>query len=324
VSNRRRFAAFAFLLMVSLMLLAGCSTTRIKESDSCFTFAVASDPHNRAGSWCNALLEIRDMRVNPAPEFPPAELFLVLGDFEEPARHCGQFKRLFADTGRPLPLFLPAMGTHDPHQKEEIFDLITGNPQARRHDAHSANYYLDYKNVRFIMVDVYFELGKDGMINQAGIDWVEKAITRAPSTINHVFVAVHPPAFPRDRHMGESLDENPATRNAFWRMLVRHQDRVRALFHGHTHYYYRMRVKDPESPAANDFNQYPDDPGGVWQISDGSVGRGSQNTVVFVLVDGKTLRFRVVGAEHGNDEPFRLIDHWDLQAPLRDEQERPR
>jgi hypothetical protein len=276
---------------------------------------VASDPHLRAGSWCNALIEIRDLRTNPAPAFPPVELFLAQGDFEEPARHVAQFKMLFEDAPHGIPAFLPVMGNHDTHRSKEIFDLIAGNPLARRHDANSASYYLDYKNVRFIVVDVYFELGKNGMINQAGIDWVEQAITSAPAAIDHIFVSVHPPAFPRHRHMGESLDENPEMRNAFWRMLVRHQDRVRALFNGHIHYYYRMRVKDPESSAANDAGQYPDEPGGVWQISDGATGKGPQNTVVLVLVNGRTLQFRALGAEHGNDDPFRLIDRWDFPVP---------
>ena len=313
--NRKHFLSFAVLLAVGLALLTGCSTTAIRASDSSFTFAVASDPHQRADSWSNALLEIRDLRTNPAPAFPPVEVFLAQGDFNEPAKHYGQFQRLFEDHHHAIPVFLPAMGNHDTHKKQEIFDIIAKNPQCQRHDANSANYYVDHKNVRFIVVDVYFELGKDGMITQAGIDWVEQVITSAPAAIEHIFVTVHPPAFPRHRHMGEALDENPVTRNAFWRMLVRHQDRVRAVFNGHIHYYYRMRVKDPESPAANDFNQYPDEPGGVWHVSDGSAGRGPQNTVVLVLVNGGAVTFRAVGAEHGYDKPFNLIDQWNFPAP---------
>ena len=74
---------------------------------------------------------------------------------------------------------------------------------------------------------------------------VEQVIASAPPDIDHIFVAFHEPAFPRYRHIWDSFNASPEERDAFWNMLVAHNDIVRAVFVAHTHTYSRMRVLDP-------------------------------------------------------------------------------
>lgn len=315
MNAHKQFLLQCMLLTASLLLLAGCATNRGKASRSAFTFAVAGDPRNNPGTWCNALQEIRDMATNPSPTFPPVELFVVPGDFDPVPVRYREYQDMFDGEHHHVAAFLPVMGNHDQLDRPFIQKLLAQDARFQRHDANSANYYYDWKNSRFIALDVFAELGETGMINQAGIDWVESVIAGTPPTIDHIFVGVHPPAFPRHRHFGEALDENPTTRNAFWSMLVRHQARVRAVFVAHSHYFYRMRVQDPTGKAANDPEQYPDEPGGVLQVDTGATGRGNRSTVVFVFVDGKTVNFRVVDAKNGIGKPFGVVDQWTVQAP---------
>ena len=50
---------------------------------------------------------------------------------------------------------------------------------------------------------------------------------------------------------------------------------MKAVFVGHTHHYYRMRVKDPRSAEADNPNEYPVQEGGVYQVDCGASGNGS-------------------------------------------------
>ena len=95
-------------------------------------------------------------------------------------------------------------------------------------------------------------------------------------------------------------------------MLIRHKKLVRAVFVGHTHEYYRMRVLDPSSDEANDMDKYPDQEGGIYQVDVGASGNGNRNTVVRVLVNGKNVTFRVVQARNGKNRKFRVKDGWEI------------
>ena len=304
------------LPLVALLLLTGCPRTAKVEPTQAFTFAVAGDPRQHAENWYHVLQEIRDMRTQRPPTFPPTELLLVPGDMDPGPDRFHDFEAVFR--GDPhMKAFLPVMGNHDQGTTDHAFmlQLIAKNPRLQRHDDDSASYFVDWKNVRFIAVDAYRNLGEIGIINAAGCAWIEELITGAPAAIQHIFICFHQPVFPRHRHVGESFDENPILRDAFWTMLVRHRDRVRAVFVAHTHYYSRMRVQDPASKAANDPEQFPDDVNGVLQVDSGAAGKGERNTVVFVRVEGKTVRFRVADTKPAQGEPFDVIDEWTVEAP---------
>jgi hypothetical protein len=312
----RAFRNPSIMLGLGLLLLTGCSTFKVREAEQTFSFAVLADPRGRGASWKNALSQIRDRQVNPKPAFTSAELIVVAGDMDPIVDRYRDYQTVFADVRR-RPVFLPVIGNHDLGGQFRYISavILPSIPGAvRRHPA-ACDYYLDHKNVRIIAVDAYTELGTKGVINAEGRKWVEGLIRGAPASIDHIFVSTHEPAFPRFRHLADSINEDPAQRDAFWRMLLSSSDRVRAVFVGHTHSYCRMRVLDPEGPAAKDTSAFPDEDGGIYQVDAGAAGNGSQNTIVQVQVNGRSLRFRVLQAQNGEHAPFAVIDEWKLGVP---------
>ncbi|MBU0512178.1 MAG: hypothetical protein KJ638_10840 [Chloroflexi bacterium] len=131
-------------------------------------------------------------------------------------------------------------------------------------------------------------------------------------SIDHIFITFHAPAFRRFRHTEYSPDEDPELRNAFWRMLIRYKDKVRAVFVGHAHVYYRMRVLDPAGISANDANAFPDEAGGIYQVNAGAAGVASTNTIVQVQIEDRNVFFNVFQANAGPSEPFSEVDKWEI------------
>jgi len=223
--------------------------------------------------------------------------------------------------------FFPVRGNHE--GADDVDFLINSllpayGSEIHRLDDSSVNYYVDWKNIRLIVVDQFSQFSHEtdtdlfswltpdgGNINAQGLKWTESVINSAGPEIDHIFIAFHKPAFPRHRHVHDSFDAFPENRDAFWNMLVRHNDKVRAVLVAHTHNYSRMRVKDPTAAGDTD---YPDQPGGIYQIDGGTTGKeGDPNTIVEIQVQGKNLAFRTVQAA-GPGKPFKVIDQWALET----------
>ena len=279
-----------------------------------FSFAVVADPRGHGDTWKNALTEIRDMTVNPEPKFSPSEFIIVVGDMDPADDRHSDYTEVFSRCVRK-PLFLPVIGNHDDDEEELSYisdTIVPAIPGVVRRHPSSCDYFLDYKNVRVIVVDAYHELGHKGVINRTGKEWAENVIVRAPPQIEHIFLFFHEPAFPRFRHLTSSFNESPKERNSFWNMLVRHRDRVCAVFVSHDHHYYRIKVKSAAGAAANDTSLFPDEEGGVCQVGCGAAGMDWVNTVIRVQVDGKNVIFRVVQAKNGMNKPFAVKDEWQV------------
>jgi len=313
---RKAFPASLLIIAICLLLMRGSTTIKIWPSAQGFSFAVLADLRGRGDTWKNALLEIRDRRANQQPSFSPAELILVVGDMDPLEARYKDYLQVFtnADT---RPLFLPVIGNHEfadggMHFRFARDVLIPSIPGAVRRHASSCDYYLDHGNVRIIAVDGYTDLGTGGVVNDEGRRWVEQIINASPSSIGHIFISFHEPAFPRGRHLGDSFDQDPELRNTFWRMLLRYKDRVRAVLVGHTHSYSRMRILDPAGGAANDPQAFADENGGIYQVDAGAAGIGRVNTVVRVQIEGRKVFFRVVQAKNGANEQFSEIDKWSI------------
>jgi len=306
---RTKRAFLCLLLTVSLCLtfLMGCATSKV-------SFAVLADPRAKGATWKNALQEIRDRKTTHETAFTPAAFIVVTGDMDPLVSRYEDFLYVFADADT-RPVFLPVIGNHEFEDGRAHFQyardfLIPSIPGAVRRHATSCDYYFDHRNVRIIAVDGYTDLGKAGVINDEGRQWVEQVIKATPSSIDHIFISFHEPAFPRFRHIGDSFDENPEQRNAFWQMLLGYKNRVRAVLVGHTHSYCRMRVLDPAGAAANDPKSFPDEVGGIYQIDAGAAGNAEVNTIIQVQIEDKNVLFRVLQAEAGTDKPFTEKDKW--------------
>ncbi len=319
----------SFLLAISISLVVtfvtSCSvtttstTSKRQPSQQDSSFVVLADPRGGGNTWINALTQIRDMNATRDFIIAP-ELIIVAGDMDPIIRRHKDYQSVFASTNMS-PLMVPVIGNHEfedggVHFRYARDILIPAIPGAVRRHASSCDYYLDHKNVRIIVIDGYTELGKHGVINAKGRDWVEQTIKATPPSIAHIFLAFHEPAFPRIRHIKDSFNQNPDLRNAFWRMLLNYRDRVRAVLVGHTHNYYRMKVLDPAGEEANDPKAYPDENGGIYQIDAGAAGNGKRNTIVQIQTVGPNVLFRVLQARLGANKPFKEIDRWSILSPM--------
>jgi len=316
---RKTIKSVPLLLAISscLVLIAACRTSaNTGPSQQKCSFAVVADPRRAGDTWVNALSEIRDMKAAKGSLVSPAELIVVAGDMDPLKSRYEDYLKVFAVTNT-RPILLPVIGNHEFEDGGSHFRyvrdvLIPSVTNAIRRDGTECDYYLDHKNVRIIAIDSYTTLGKNGVINDKGREWVEKVIEDAPSSIDHIFISFHEPAFPRFRHLKDSLNSNPKQRNAFWQMLLKHKDRVRALLVGHTHSYYRMRVLDPAGAAVNNPKVFPDEEGGIYQIDAGAAGNGNVSTIVQIQTEGKSVLFRVIQAEPGANKSFKEVDKWSI------------
>ncbi|MCJ7623972.1 MAG: metallophosphoesterase, partial [Anaerolineaceae bacterium] len=135
-------------------------------------------------------------------------------------------------------LWLPVVGNHELGEREmEWLRNYDYDPNGA-HPPNIVNYgpegceqttfSFDYENSHFVILNVYCDLGNDtrtdGAIVDALYDWLVEDFDRTEQ--EHIFVFGHEPAFPQPdadngiiRHLGDSLDQYPYTRDRFWKLL---------------------------------------------------------------------------------------------------------
>ncbi len=164
-------------------------------------------------------------------------------------------------------------------------------------------YTWDHGNAHFIALNEYWnggtspgsDVAASGDIVPALYDWL--AADLAANTKPFVFVFGHEPAFPFHRHVGDSLDQYPARRDAFWDLLE--AEGVTAYICGHTHYYSRYRREG----------------GRVWQIDLGNAGNDSGDGYTFldVTVGESEVRFDLYRDPARRNQWSR--ESWTVAAP---------
>lgn len=294
---------------VAAMLLLGAAATPVRGQS--WSFSLLGDSRSGTRDFTAALNQVRDAKdLSGKPSALP-DFVVIAGDFDPDDKNYSVYRGVFSKL--PRPRFFPVMGNHDLTYRSLILDTIL--PNERLHstfDKSTVSYYEDVRNVRVIVVDQYQGTGfESGCVNDAGIRWVEQAITSAGNA-DHIFIAMHVPAFCRVRHVGEGFESCPAQRNRFWDTLVQHKDKVRAVLAAHTHHYGVMRVRDPRGPA-NDGKSYPQEPGGVYQIDAGGAGNSDDGKITLInfLIDGKAASAQVIQSPVGQSR-FSLIRNIDL------------
>ena len=164
-------------------------------------------------------------------------------------------------------------------------------------------YSWDYGNAHFVVLNEYWDGGTaagsdvatDGDVVPALRSWLADDL--AASTQPYLFVFGHEPAFPYNRHIGDSLDEYADNRDAFWAVLE--QVDVRAYVCGHTHSYSRHQ---------GDENHVGD----VWQIDTGAAGNGDNETFLNVALSDVEVRFDVYDNASG---AWALRESWSEPIP---------
>jgi len=76
---------------------------------------------------------------------------------------------------------------------------------------------------------------------------------------------------------------------------LKHKDKVRALFCGHTHHYYKLKIANPESKEANSPDIFPIQKNGIYQIDIGAAGRSHtlNETYVQTIIADNTIKINV-------------------------------
>lgn len=281
-----------------------------------FSIIALSDPHMRSPRWIKALSEIRDRSATAM--VAPAVAFVVAGDIYA-SKMYPDYLTVFKDTPHK-PDFLPCVGDHDadsPSEYARLREVVEAIPQKNKKND-DVNYFVDYRTVRIIVVNMFKvganTFGVNHNINAAGREWVESVITSATKA-EHVFIVFYGPAFPRIRHTTDSFNASRDERDAFWDMLMKHNDKVKAVIVGSVHYYFRMRVADPRNKDPNDVNNpanLPDQPGGIYQICPGSTGKVEVDCFVNIEIDDRVIDFRTFRASGQAESLFQEIDRWSI------------
>lgn len=273
-----------------------------------WSFSVVADPRAGFVDFKRALTEIKKLNANPEPKIQKSEFVIVNGDFDPAEINFKIFNEVFPPNSDSSSIFLPVIGNHDLDYTFFIKGKIFDNQKLfNKYDNSSFSYYMDLKNCRVIVIDQYEETGfNNGCINETGIKWVEEKIIS--SEAEHIFIAMHEPAFPRYRHIDNSFNACPKERDKFWNMLLKYKDKVRAVLVGHTHYYYAMKVRDVKGEA-NDKDKFPIEDGGIYQIDAGAAGNSKEGeiTVVQFLIDEGKVLARVIQSKKG-EEYFKVIE----------------
>jgi len=272
-----------------------------------FTFAVAADMRLYAGPGLYDTPQ-HFRGVCEAIHSLVGSAFLVSpGDIDPPAAVEWTIQRYL---GSQM-LWYPVVGNHEAETPEDMEwlraydydangDLPPNIVRTGPPGCPETTYSFDYSNAHFVVLNLYCSAAGDsgavGEVGDALYEWLSDDLTATDRT--HIFVFGHEPAYPqpdadngRLRHLGESLDRNPAGRDRFWRLL---QDNgVVAYICGHTHNYSAVQIE------------------GIWQLDAGharGIGdTGARSTFIMVHVDGDIVRFETY-RDDSQGGPYTLAD----------------
>jgi len=282
-----------------------------------FHFTVTSDPHLQPDNYDRVLAAMQEKSNGPGA------FQVVIGDLCDKPGQSPQALRDKVDArfGRDARWFA-VVGNHDADvaatsaamtwRREEFNAGRDGRPALRGQagvrpgpaGCTETTYSWDEGNAHFVVLNLYWNGGPEpggdaagkGDVGPALLAWLEDDL--AANTKPFVFVFGHEPAFPQYRHMGDSLDQHPENRDAFWRLLSRHG--VQAYFCGHVHRYFKEQ-RD-----------------GVWQVCDGHAGRvkGGDRGYLDVSVGPAEAEIKVWIGARENWSDWTLLDTIRLKATV--------
>jgi len=162
------------------------------------------------------------------------------------------------------------IGNHDHEPYGELFfqeNIAPYYPENGLFGAPRGTIYsFDKGNAHFIITNQYWNY-KNGGYTDEQLNWIENDLRALKQ--RYKFVVGHEPAYPMDRHIGDSLDADPAMRDAFWEILS--ENNVQAFFCGHTHHLSVIKDK------------------GVYQIDSGEVAKDHISVVIVEFDENRAV-----------------------------------
>jgi hypothetical protein len=179
----------------------------------------------------------------------PGAFVLTPGDTDPPSTTRGQLDQVF---GRDCPWY-PVVGNHETGTAAHMTYLrqyfrthLQGKVNPGPAGAEETCYSFDAGSVHIAVINVHWDGrggGDDasrGEVSGPLLKWLEADLARTRQTFK--LVVGHKPAYPAPdqdfkdaRHMEDSLNASPASRDAFWKLLG--SQRVAVYICGHTHRY---------------------------------------------------------------------------------------
>jgi len=282
-----------------------------------FHFTVTADPRGSHTNFGNTLQAINTYMGGPGV------FHVTVGDFDNTVPE----NRAVIDTKFGVAaIWYPIIGNHEEETGEDMqwlraeYDNGNGVRTALKTYTNQdgptgtvrTTYSWGYGNAHFVALNEYWnggttegtgtDISKDdtaanGDVVAALRSWL--AADLAANTKPAVFIFGHEPAFPENRHVGDSLDGHPANRDAFWSLLE--TENVLAYLVGHTHIY---------STHLGD----KDGIGDVWQIDVGNAGNDTDSDGLTFL-DVRVTNTLVYYSVYNNSGGWHLEESWTQPAP---------
>jgi hypothetical protein len=258
-----------------------------------FAFVVTTDWHT-SDAQPNTTVEDNLQQIkywldSPTTGMPAPKFMVITGDFPNLSQTQASISTVLGSDF----LWYPVIGNHEISDNINNFysirdSVVPSLPHIVDYGptgSENTSYSWDYGDAHFTVVNPYWngttsagaDSATDGNVTLALRSWIDADL--AASNQTHKFAFLHEPAYPHDRHVGDSLDQYPADRDAFVSMLDSHS--VQALFSGHTHFY-------NHSTSSNYLLL-----GDMHQITNGYLRGYDGATITYVLVDGDTATYRV-------------------------------
>lgn len=229
---RKRFSLLNWLKIITTATLFFVSSIWAANAHGQVTrFAVISDNRSFVQGLENALNFIDTQNV---------DFILVPGDFD-PVENG--YTNYFSNHGYTVgPEHQPnrqeiyyVLGNHDNPPSGETFfqnNIAPNYPNNGPSQAPTGTIFsFDWGDCHITITNQYWNYPIGGY-TQDQLDWIKQDLM--DSNQPYKFVVGHEPAFPKNRHICESLDEIPSMRDEFWDIMI--EEGVQAYFCGHTHF----------------------------------------------------------------------------------------
>ena len=276
------------LLILSIFLLfASCKQENKLENtkENEFSFVLLADTRDYTGDnidyFRGACESIKETGGTP--------FIISPGDIDPPDSTYYTIQKYIGEDV----VWYPVVGNHETetpsdmewmraHNKNgnSLANIVNLGPESCK----ETNYSFDYKNTHFVILNIYSSDTCDncthGEINDFLYAWLKDDLQKTKK--ENIIVIGHEPAYPmpdmettRLRHAGDCLNQVPATRDRFVKLLQ--DNKVIAYVVGHTHNYSIVKIHD------------------LWHIDVGHArgieDMGARSTFIRLTVNGSNINF---------------------------------